>query len=93
MRRPKIADMNALELARFRCLQCRRFTRRQLEELNAINPNELCTESRSILRKMIIQAETALAMLPRPAWIKCASLAELSALMDALPFTPDQRLQ
>jgi hypothetical protein len=88
MKRPKIKDMTAIELARFRCLQCRRGARRALNILKTVNLSELDQEHRAKLTHNVAYFETCMA-LTKPQQVATAPLNELERTLMHLSGTAD----
>jgi hypothetical protein len=79
VKRPKIADMTLLELARFRLMQVRRTSRRRLKLLGHVW-EELPPQRRAECEAHRAAFESYVAV-TKPSWIRSAPLSELMAAL------------
>lgn len=76
MKRPKIKDMNPLELARFRILQARRASRRALRYLDFLTDYQ---DHPGVIRSRAL-AESVIAV-TKPAWVAKAPLSHCGEVL------------
>jgi hypothetical protein len=81
MRRPKISEMDAIQLARFRLLQVRRRARRNLSYLTCLNVAELSHQEKETLAATV-KAFRSIIAVTKPAWIAKAGVDDARRVLD-----------
>jgi hypothetical protein len=80
MKRPKLADMAPLELARWRALQSRRSAQRALKQLSFIRPGDISPQQRETLKATEAYARSIIAT-TKPSWVRPAGLHDLHSML------------